>query len=300
MRRERKSSDEFTCWLCDYGWILPLFLVVLMGGWQVRGLWVPAAVPLVGETPLSPILTGTVTAVPIVTALSPTPGPATTTPPPAYTPTTEMPALPQYIVVMVPLNWQGDRASFEAAAREEIAYFSTESDIDRYFALEIKLVEDNMTDADLTSNTLLYDMVEFAAQREPADRYIGLTDGDLSLDGEASITGWTAGPNSLGVMGEANAHYVIAHELGHTYGLCDEYNYAIWQEQDQEFQDGCPNPFPAECEQTPTNEISCLGAPTEDGRNSIMGPSGLDGAYGFNTPGLNHLLEVFAELARLY
>lgn len=300
--RQSDSFDEFTCWLCDYGWILPLFLVVLTVGWYVRDMWVPAALPLVTETPLVPTPAGMAITATVVALQSPIQHPTVAPPQPALTPiiTVGTPVLPQYIIVMVPLDWQGDRASFEAAAQQEVAYFATESGIDRYFALEIKLLEDNMTQADLSSDTLLYDMVEFASQREPADRYVGLTDGDLSLDGESSITGWTTGPNSLGVMGEAGADYVVAHELGHTYGLCDEYNYAIWLEQDQEFQDGCPNPFPVECEQIMTNEISCLGSPTADGRNSIMGPSGLEGAYGFNTSGFEHLLDVFSELAQLY
>lgn len=251
---------------------------------------------------MPPIAIGTATLAPVTTTLSPVPRPATVTPLPAYTATAtpKISALPQYIIVVVPLHWQGDRASFEAAAQREIAYFSSESGIERYFSLEIKFLKDNMADADLTSDTLLYDMIEFAATREPADRYIGLTDGNISLDGMSDITGWTTGPNSLGVMGEKNVSYVIAHELAHTYGLCDEYNYMVWQEQDQEFQGGCPNPYPASCDQTLTNEVSCPGAPTADGHNSIMGPAGLVGTYGFNTPSLNHLLKVFAELAKLH
>lgn len=304
MQRQSESWDEVTCWLCDYGWILLVFVVVLIAGWYARDLWVPVpAQPPVNGTPIVPVTTAspasTSTAAVIVPGTTSRPATATPLPTVSLTVVTETPALPQYIIVLVPLNWQGDRASFEAAAQREIAYFSTESDIGRYFTLQTKLLDENMTDANLDSDTLLYDMVEFAAQREPADRYVGLTDGNIVLDGESSIAGWTMGPNSLGVMGEADADYVVAHELGHTFGLCDEYNYGIWQEQNQEFQDGCPNLFPTQCDRIETSEVSCEGTPTEDGRNSIMGPAGLPGSYGFNAPSFEHLLKVFAELSHL-
>lgn len=40
-----------------------------------------------------------------------------------------------------------------------------------------------------------------------------------------------------------------SHELGHTYGLCDEYSYCAWKSQNdfRWFMGGCPNPFPYEC-----------------------------------------------------
>lgn len=297
MRQEHNSWDELSCWLCDYAWLPIVFAVVLLAGWYVRDFWLPPAGLPGNETPNPPIPTNapptllpilTSTRVPIIPTELPTIG---------QTPTPSS-ALPQYIVVVVPLNWQGDRASFEADAEQQISLFYVESGFNRYFQLQIKLLDDNMQ-TDLSSDTLIYDMVEFAAEREPADRYIGLTDRDISLDGDSNIAGWTMGPNSLGVVGEVDGENIVAHELGHTYGLCDEYNYLIWTEQNEEFQNGCPNPFPVECEQLQVNTPYCSGAPTSDGRNSIMGPAGLEGEYGFNTPSLEHLLKVFADMALL-
>jgi len=45
----------------------------------------------------------------------------------------------------------------------------------------------------------------------------------------------------------------VAHELGHTYNLCDEYNYRIYVEQNTKRQStgGCPNRFPPESPQCP-------------------------------------------------
>ncbi len=300
MRQENRAWDDFTCWLCDYGSAILIFFLVLLAGWYVRDSWIPATLP-VGTTPVAPIATASIAGTPLAIPSATHRPPASPTPLPIATSTSapETSSLPEYIVVVVPLNWQGDRASFETAAQREIAYFYSESGVDQFFTLVVKLLEDNMIEANLSSDTLMYDMVEFAAEREPADRYIGLADGDLISDGDSNVTGWTMGPNSLGVLGESRADYVIAHELGHTYGLCDEYNYLVWKEQNQAFQDGCPNPFPSECEQLQTDSIYCSGAPTTDGRNSIMGPSGLGGSYGFNPPSLEHLIKVFAELSKL-
>ncbi len=294
MRLERNSWDEVSCWLCDYAWLPVAFTFILLAGWYARDYWTPTGSP-VNPVPATPTSTHpTASPLPAPTRIPVTP----TTPPTAHQTITPTPTLPEYIVVVVPLNWQGDRESFEREAEQELAYFYQESGIDEYFRLQIKLLDETMT-ADLSSNTLVYDMVEFGAEREPADRYIGLTDGDISANGNTDVTGWTTGPNSLGIVGEARADYVIAHELGHTYGLCDEYNYVVWNEQNQEFLGGCPNPFPSECKQLQTDEIYCPGAPTDDGRNSIMGPSGLDGGHGFNTPSLEHLRKVFAEFSLL-
>lgn len=297
MNREGSASwDELSCWLCDYAWFLIVFMFILLAGWYARDYWLLTGSP-VTTTPFPPTPTDlpitsppipTHTRVPVTPTMVPLPSQI-------FTPT---PALPQYIVVVVPLNWKGDRESFEAKAQREISYFYTESSFNNYFQLTVKLLADNM-DTDLSSDTLLADIVEFGAERAPGDRYIGLTDGDISSNGDYNVTGWTTGPNSLGVVGEAGADYVIAHELGHTYGLCDEYNFAVWTEENLEFPNGCPNPFPTACEKLEITGAYCPGAPTSDGRNSIMGPSGLGGAYGFNMPSLEHLKKIFAEMALL-
>ena len=129
--------------------------------------------------------------------------------------------------------------------------------------------------------TLFNDVLSFGLLHYPADYYIGLTDGDVSLDGDRDVTGWTFGPNSSAVIAEASFVSVTSHELGHVFGLCDEYSYSAWVRQNATFVDGCPNPYPANCPQI-SGSVVCDGQPAEDGRNSIMGSSGLDGSYGFN------------------
>jgi hypothetical protein len=47
----------------------------------------------------------------------------------------------------------------------------------------------------------------------------------------------------------------VAHELGHTYGLCDEYLYEFYSEQDRY---SCENPWPAICS-TADEENTCVG-----------------------------------------
>lgn len=302
MPSQNSSRDDFACWLCDYGWLLAAFAIVMVLGWYLRGRWVqPNAPPVVApiDTQTIPYATASVIGTQAV-PLTETPTLQTATPAaPIFTPSPEPPSMPQYVIVVVPLAWSGDYADFEASAWREINRFTSESGINSYFDVQVILLADNMASADLRSDELIFDMVEFAAEREPADRYIGLTDGDIVLDGDRGTTGWTTGPNSLGVVGEADAAYIVAHELGHTFGLCDEYAYVYWEEQDSYFVGGCPNPFPDNCEQLTDLEPYCSGAPTGDGRNSIMGPSGLDGPYGYNAPSYGHLQEIFSEMANL-
>jgi hypothetical protein len=98
---------------------------------------------------------------------------------------------------------------------------------------------------------------------------------------------------------EAEGVSITAHELGHTFGLCDEYNYSEWVLQNESFMGGCPNPYPASCPMITSDEITCDGQPTSDGRNSIMGPAGLFGEYGFNDACLEHLQQTFEYLTSL-
>ena len=52
--------------------------------------------------------------------------------------------------------------------------------------------------ADLNSNLLVEEVVAFGLTHQPADRYIGMTDGNLAPNGASGVVGWTRGPDSLG------------------------------------------------------------------------------------------------------
>lgn len=202
---------------------------------------------------------------------------------------------PEFILVFVPVDWRAGPDEFEQVARQHADVFIRESEIELYFTVSVVILQPGLENADLSSETLAYDVLEYGLTQIAGDRYIGMTDGDLSPFGESDIAGWTAGGQSMVVEAEDNE--VTAHELGHTFGLCDEYNYAEWSRQNDEYTDGCPNLYPPTCPMTMSGGVTCEGTPTEDGRNSIMGPGGMPGSYGFNAPSLSHLLKVLSILA---
>lgn len=198
---------------------------------------------------------------------------------------------PTYVIAFIPLSWEGSRAEFERAALSHGELFVSESGISAYADVEIRLLEEAL-DAALDGAWLVQEVVRFGLAREPADRYVGLTDQDLAPFGDASVAGWTFGPDSLGVVVEDHKSMITAHELGHTFGLCDEYLYSEWSRQNGEAE--CPNPYPPDCSTEPG--VLCDGLPALDGRNSLMAHAGLRGPYTYNEPGYEHLQLAFSVL----
>jgi len=265
-----------------------LGIVALLRWWSV---------PVFGSLPLfsSPTPTPSLTPLPTITStmtatIAPTLVP---TAPPTLTPA----LAPEFVMVFVPLRWQSGREAFKHAAWQQAEHFIVESDIEDYFTVNVLLLETGLDEAQLNSSELVYDLVEFGLAQTPGDRYIGLADGDIAPEGISDVVGWTAG--GVGVVSESSDFYVTAHELGHTFGLCDEYSYQEWFRQNEAYPGGCPNPYPPDCPQSLTESVVCDGLPTVDGRNSIMGPAGLRGDYGFNHASLTHLHQMFQELAEL-
>lgn len=187
--------------------------------------------------------------------------------------------------------------NFSIIAHEHAEKFSQASGIGAYFRVEVVIANTPLNHQDLSDPTLASNVVKYASELNIlADRYIGLTKGDLSPHGEADVVGWAAGEQAIVV--ESDDPYVTAHEIGHTFGLCDEYSYSVWLQQDEEMtaSGGCPNPYPSSCPHRIQTDVLCPGTPTLDGKNSIMGPSGLEGEYGFNESCLAHLQKAFALL----
>lgn len=200
--------------------------------------------------------------------------------------------LPTYVIAFVPVHWAGSLDAFDAEAQRQGEFFVEKSGIGEFANLELEFVHDRLDIVSLSDRWLVEQVVVFGLLHQPADRYIGLTNGDLALDGSSRVVGWTGGPDSQGMVVEAGNVMVSAHELGHTFELCDEYYYPYWERQDSDW--GCPNPFPAGCPQA--DDRYCGGQPAPDGSNSIMGPAGLAGPYAYNTSSLVHLRSVFLEM----
>ena len=186
---------------------------------------------------------------------------------------------------------------FNTVANHHAEIFLSESDIETYFDVNVQLLDDALDGLSLTDPDILDLVVQFGMENMAADRYIGVTTGDLKPNGNTTISGWTYGPDFPGVIVEGDLPEVSAHELGHTFGLCDEYNYSAWVQQNEEIPGSCPNPYPVDCPRELGDMVICFGNPTQDGKNSLMGPAGLPGDYGFNVQSYNHLLKIFGILS---
>ncbi len=286
----RKPFEGAVCFICDYGLVLLAILIVLAVAAlrltrapQTEAVIPPESTPAaIAPTPQIPQSNAT--------GIAPTPVELSVTP----TATSN----PHYILAFIAVNWEGSRASFEREAQAQADFFITRSGIDQFFDVQVELVEAEMSGADLTSETILDEMIQFGIQHQPADRYIGLTDGDLAPDGDRWVSGWSYGPDTQGVIVEKGGVSITAHELGHTYGLCDEYNYSFWVEQNADFPQGCPNPYPDSCLKNSNQIMECDGEPASNGDSSIMAGSGMGTGFGYNQASIDHLKQVFALLSR--
>jgi hypothetical protein len=200
-------------------------------------------------------------------------------------------ARPAYLIAFVPVSWSGSQAEFERAARHEGEYFIRESGIQQYADVEFVFLQPGLPNADLTKSSVIFDMIQYGMMNQPADRYVGLTNGDIKLNGDSSVVGFTYGFDSVGVMVEVGFGMVLAHELGHTFGLCDEYFYPYWVRQDIQY--SCPNPFPSNC--LKSSYFICDGMPAQNGNRSIMGTA-TNQPTSFNQPCYDHLQLVFSQL----
>ena len=282
-----ESNDNVICWLCDYG-LFVLGIVLLM-----------ALIIYVRSTQASPIPYSFVT--PTITAIAPvqytaTPESITPMPTDQNIQPTRYPAKPEFIIAYIKLEWSGTDQEFIDAVELHHNLFVTESQIERFFTVEKVVAQTEMEGVNLADSNLVVDLQEFGLLHVPADRYVGITDGDLALDDNLSTSGWTFGPDFPAIVAEADGPSITAHELGHTFGLCDEYSSVEWERQNLEFYNGCPNPYPTHCPETQDGSVDCFGEPTRDGRNSIMGPSGMEGGYGYNEASLSGLHNKFEQI----
>lgn len=199
---------------------------------------------------------------------------------------------PEYVIVVVPVMWSGTMIEFEQAAEEELNHFIIESKIEQYANVRVEIIPNPLTGVSLADPDLPDQIQRYALSLAAGDRYIGLTDGDLILDGSSSVVGWTRFGSSA-IVAETGYSVVAAHELGHTFDLCDEYNYVYWSEQNESLSFGCPNPYPDSCPRL-GDGVVCEGLPAHDGSPSIMGPAS-DPNQRYNNPSLIHLQIVFED-----
>jgi len=176
---------------------------------------------------------------------------------------------PEYVLVYVPLEWDASLSEFQRLCEQHTQWFVDKSGIGQYASVRVEYVGEVMRAEDLSADDLDSKVVKFGVKRVAGDVYIGLTDRDV---GGPYVAGWTHF-NGQGIVGEMNRAFVVAHELGHTFGLCDEYHFSVWSRQNLGRQpNGCPNPFPAQCDRSHNTPSYCEGTAAGNGY-CIMGSS---------------------------
>ncbi len=298
-----RSSQNILCWICDYSLILLGFIAViavaLLRWFNADAYISPLPFPPMAETPTPPLS--------MVSTVAPFPGvmesPSVSflTPPEialTATPTFLISEKSEFVFVFIPVVWSGGVDEFRRYAHQQVDYYIRASNMDKYFQIRVEILDTGLTGVALSDDDLVNKIVSFGLDHIPGDRYIGVTDGDISMDGSSDVSGWTYGSDALGLVAESSGLEIVVHELGHTFGLCDEYNYSYWLGQNEEFLGGCPNPYPLDCSQEVSSDIVCLGNPAPSGANSLMGPSGLPGSYEFNHECYQHLQRFFEMYSR--
>ena len=198
---------------------------------------------------------------------------------------------PTFVLVFVPVAWQGSMDEFHAAADTHARVFIEASGIEQFAKVEVQYVEEILS-VGLKQDNLVCQIERFGLLRVPGDRYIGLTDGDVAPRGESSVVGWTHMGGAAAICEVADP-YVTPHELGHTFGLCDEYAYGPWENQDRLY--GCPNPYPEGCSTDKPYLVNCKGWPAK-GSWCIMGPAGLSDERDFGPYCQEYLDETFERM----
>jgi len=122
------------------------------------------------------------------------------------------------------------------------------------------------------------------------DRIVGLTDDDISIYNGASCSdalGYTYMNTDKTIL-EYEQSMVTAHELGHDFGLCDEYSYSAWSSQNSYY--GCPNTYPTCCEDHPScidcNDCCSLCTPLSLCTGNICTPVSATNCRGIMGPGM--------------
>jgi len=187
----------------------------------------------------------------------------------------------KYTIVFVPLNWQGDLSSFYTEANSQASFL-----IDNVG----ELTPDNTELIDVAKNLVLSfdknengwltfnrwaDISQFANDNgATGDRYVAITNENIW----GSVAGLSIWGPVVVVEAGVGMGSVTAHELGHSWGLLDEYNPDYWQsERNYRYPASIPpNSYPGNDPELVTQPVvKSYGRPF-DTKRCIMGSAGND------------------------
>lgn len=136
----------------------------------------------------------------------------------------------QYTIVFIPLNWQGNLDTFYSEALQQASFLIDNVGILTWDNTAVISLSQNLVlnfdKTDVENFNSWNDISQFAINRGFAgDRYVAITNEEIWGDVEG-YSNW-----SPVVVLEDGAVHVTAHELGHSWGLLDEYNGDIWLQQ---------------------------------------------------------------------
>jgi len=185
------------------------------------------------------------------------------------TTTTTIVQQPSMRLIFVPVNWDSGQDVLNNAVDDHFNTFIENTPLDSCRGKVLKIIAQNCQITGQFDNgcnlgpgnnrDVLADIKNCADSQgiiyDPnKDRIVGLTDDDIQCwDGascNSGCAGYTYIPQTTVIL-EYGDKTITAHELGHTYGLCDEYLYAAWDQQNSDV-GGCPNSYPVCCSDHPS------------------------------------------------
>ncbi|MBI2151255.1 hypothetical protein HYU21_00835, partial [Candidatus Woesearchaeota archaeon] len=169
--------------------------------------------------------------------------------------------------VYLPLGEWSSQALFEARARERAAFFEGISDFKFKKVGNIFLPLNFVKDTCKINSFGAQSARDHLLAKRCADRFVDKL--GISYEKVIALSSSMAGGyafikgksvyTTLGYIGSSGEESpsIVAHELGHAYSLCDEYDFKIYEIQNRLFGGKkCRNKFPNQCS---TNTETCLG-----------------------------------------
>ena len=192
-------------------------------------------------------------------------------------------ACPDYSIVFVPFHWDEEKEPLgefpEYVRQHAITVLDCLDQLDIKNTNIVYVTEE--LDFSFDTNNRegfkdhFYKIKEYAINEGfSGNRYVAITNTDIW----GSVCGLASGFYTDIVVAEAFDPHITAHELGHSWGLLDEYNKETWEKQRdylEYYELPVPNSYPGDEPGLEGERISSYGEKFDGDKRCIMGPAGL-------------------------